>query len=112
MLDDIRKRHQPKTMQDRQWCEKDGQDWPCDTRIVLDALDESEVAPYISMYDAAQRNYYREAAHAKALAEALRGQKVWGENELCWCPFEARGHHEEACEQATRALAAYDEADR
>jgi hypothetical protein len=37
---------------------------------------QSEAEPYISMYDAAQANATREAAHAKALAEALRATRT------------------------------------
>lgn len=41
--------------------------WPCDTRVVLDALDKTRAAGLGHI-----EQFHAEAAHAKALAEALR----------------------------------------
>jgi hypothetical protein len=47
---------------------------------------------------------------ADQLAEALRRNRMWGEDDRCWCPFDTHGSHEPECEQAQAALAAYEEA--
>ena len=67
-------------------CGTDSEPWPC------------------SFWQAIKR----EAAHAKALAEALREMQSWGVRHKCWCPFDTYHVHEPACIAAGKALAAYD----
>jgi hypothetical protein len=97
-LDTIRERHELGNINGCSLCAA-GVD--CDTRVVLDALERADAA---SVDDAAALQeavaiYDREAAHAKALAEALR--HVTGATHDGKPPL-----HD--CDTARTALAAYD----
>ena len=84
MTDTIRERHvryEPSTIPwqaepDPNVCASCHQDWPCDTRVVLDALDEDRIASALLRETKAQTAEKAARADADRLAEAL--QHVYG----------------------------------
>ena len=81
-----------------------GNRWPCETRVVLDALDRQA-----DLSGEALTGMGREAAHAKALAEALDNYR---HGDDCYCPHgwgdPMTPEHTTYCHQSRAALAAYD----
>ena len=84
------------------------EDWPCDTRVVLDALE-------LAAFDRDLYDRQRDAARADAdrLAEALRAWDIGGVN--CWCgaaEYVKPTPHSTACLQSREALRLHEEATR
>ena len=72
-LDALRERHRKvailteRNIIEQKWCVECRTDWPCDTRVVLDALDAVDVA-----YAEEAKCHDTDKADADRLAEALR----------------------------------------
>ena len=91
-IDTIRERHKGDTHVCAYWLRSDPNDTRCDTRVVLDALDASETAPYIAMYDGAMRDLKEATASAAAdLALAAAVRELEDITEMSYDPSLRRG---------------------